>query len=121
MGGNSAQLNLNTSGLYYEIYYVHRVEMTAVGWSEPQPNTTTGDVQGSYAPNRYEFTSTNYPDIYPPLVRQSSWLILGYSTLEKGRATTSFDGDLVTYSYPIEFLHNNKNLIYDNGGAEIYK
>lgn len=121
LGGYPAQLNLNNSGLYYEIFYIHPQEMAAVGWLGSQPGVTTDDVQGSYAPNRYEYTSTNYSDIYPPLVRQSSWLILGYSTLQTGRATTSYDGDLVTYAYPIAFLQDNKNLVYDNGGAEIYK
>jgi uncharacterized membrane protein len=121
LGGYPAQLNLNNSGLYYEIYYIHPQEMAAVGWLGGQPGATTNNVQGSYSPNRYEFTSTNYTDIYPPLVRRSSWLILGYSTLQTGRATTSYDGDLVTYAYPIAFLQDNKNLVYDNGGAEIYK
>jgi hypothetical protein len=60
-------------------------------------------------------------DIYPPLVRQSSWVILGYSTVHDGLATSSYDGDLLTYKYPTGFLRASKNLFYNNGGAEIYK
>ena len=128
LGGYPAQLNLNNSGQYYEIYYMQPQEVAAVDWLENKPGTITDGVQGSYAPNRYEFTSPRYvngqesvTDIYPPLVRQSSWVILGYSTLQTGRATTTYDGDLVTYAYPIEFLQENKNLVYNDGGAEIYK
>ena len=121
LGGYPAQLNLNNSGQYYEIYYTHPQEAAAVGWLESKPGVITDGVQGSYAPDRYEFTGPNYTDVFPPLVRQSSWVILGYSTLHTGRATTGYDGDLVTYAYPIGFLQGNKNLVYDNGGAEIYK
>ena len=119
LGGYPAQLNLNNSGQYYEIYYIHPEEAAAVGWLESKPGTITDGVQGFYAP--YEFTSPGSADIYPPLIRQSSCVILGYSTLRTGRATTTYDGDLVTYAYPIAFLQDNKNLVYDNGGAEIYK
>lgn len=128
LGGYPAQLNLNNSGQYYEIYYLQPQEVAAVDWLEGKPGTITNGVQGSYAPNRYEFISPRYvngqqsvTDVYPPLVRQSSWVILGYSTLHTGRATTTYDGDLLTYTYPIRFLQDNKNLVYDNGGTEIYK
>ena len=62
-------------------------------------------------------------DNYPTLIRKSSWVILGYSTLHTGRATTDSDkdGDLITYEYPIDFLQEHKNLVYNNGGAEIYR
>jgi uncharacterized membrane protein len=128
LGGYPAQLNLNNSGQYYEVYYMQPQEVAAVDWLENKPGTITDGVQGSYAPNRYEFTSPRYvngqesvTDIYPPLVRQSSWVILGYSTLQTGRATTTYDGDLLTYVYPVAFLQENKNLVYDNGSTEIYK
>ena len=68
------------------------------------------DVTGS------QFISDNYPS----LVRRSGWVILGYSTVRSGLATTDYDGDLLTYVYPRGFLLGSKNLVYNDGGAEIY-
>ena len=60
-------------------------------------------------------------DIYPTLVRRTSWVILGYTTVRTKQATFTYDGALYNYIYPVRLLWNNKNLVYDNGGAEIYK
>jgi hypothetical protein len=48
-------------------------------------------------------------------------MILGYSNVHTRQATSDYDGDLLTYAYPMGFLRNIKNLVYNNDGAEIYK
>jgi uncharacterized membrane protein len=128
LGDYPAQLSLNNSGLYYDIYYTHPQEVAAVNWLAGKPGVLPSGIQAESFTNRFYFTSPSevsgqqvITDIYPSVVRQSSWLILGYSTLRTGRATTYYDGDLLTYIYPIGFLKMTKNLIYNNGGAEIYK
>jgi uncharacterized membrane protein len=128
LGGYPAQLSLNNSGLYYDIYYTHPQEMAAVDWLGSEPDVLRDGVQASFAANRFAFTaqskvtgSQSVTDIFPPLVRRASWDIAGYSILHVGRSTALFDGDLVTYAYPLGFLKDGKNLVYDNGGAEIYK
>jgi uncharacterized membrane protein len=128
LGGYPAQLNLNNSGSYYDMYYVHPQEVAAVAWLAGKPGVLPGGLQASYIPDRFAFTSLSdvtgqqvINDIYPPLVLQSSWVILGYSTVHDGLATTFYDGDLLTYHYPTGFLRASKNLVYNNGGAQIYK
>jgi energy-converting hydrogenase Eha subunit A len=128
LGGYPAQLSLNNSGSYYDMYYLHPQEEAAVAWLAGKPGVLPGGLQASYMPDRFAFTGLSdvtgqqaITDIYPPLVRQSSWLILGYSTVHTGLATTFYDGDTITYSYPTGFLRASKNLVYNNGGAEIYK
>lgn len=128
LGDYPAQLSLNNSGLYYDIYYTHPQEMAAVDWLANKPDVLPSGIEAENFTDRFYFTSPSevsgqqvITDIYPSVVRPSSWLILGYSTLHTGRATTYFDGDLLTYVYPIGFLNVTKNLVYSNGGAEIYK
>jgi uncharacterized membrane protein len=128
LGGYPAQLSLNNSGTYYDDYYTHPQEVVAVGWLAGKPGVLPGGVLASFSPDRFAFTAPStvtgsqyITDIYPTLVTKSSWVIIGYSTVHNGRATASDDGDLLTYRYPISFLWDNKNLVYNNGGAEIYK
>lgn len=128
LGGYPPQLSLNNSGQYYDIYYTHPQEVAAVGWLAGKPGVLPDGVQAENFSDRFAFTAPSdvtgrqsIADIYPSLVTQSSWVILGYSTVHTGRATTYYDGDLITYLYPIGFLQASKNLVYNNGGAEIYK
>lgn len=128
LGGYPAQLNLNNSGSYYDIYYVHPQEVAAVAWLAGKPGVLPDGVQSDYIPARFAFSSPAdvtgqqvIGDIYPTLVRQSSWLILGYSAVHTGLVTTFYNGDLITYRYPAGFFQVSKNLVYNNGGTEIYK
>ena len=128
LGGYPPQLNLNNSGLYYDIYYMHPQEEAAVGWLASQPQVLSDGVQASFDTSRFEFSTQSgvtgpqsISDIYPPLVKKDSWVVVGYSTLRTHQATTFYDGDLINYVYPLSFLGNAKDLVYDNGGAEVFK
>jgi uncharacterized membrane protein len=128
LGGYPAQLNLNNSGVYYDDYYVHPQEVGALQWLGGKPGTLPGGVQAEpftdlfYFKNAHDIDGRQYvTDIYPTLLRKSTWVVLGYSTVHTGIATASVNGDLVPYRYPMGVLRQNKNLVYDNGGTEIYK
>jgi uncharacterized membrane protein len=128
LGGNPAELNLNNSGVYVDDYYTHPEEVGALQWLGRQPDTLPGGVQAEPFTDLYFFKGPNdfdgkqyVTDIYPTLVRRSTWVVLGYSTVHTGIATASVDGDLVRYKYPIGILSQNKDLVYDNGGTVIYK
>ena len=128
LGGYSAQLSLNNSGQYYDVYYVHPQEVAAVDWLAARPGVLPDGIQAENLTSRFMFNARSdvtgsqvIADIYPTLVRQSSWMILSYSNVHTGQATSDYDGDLLTYEYPMGFLRNTKNLVYNNDGAEIYK
>lgn len=127
-GGYPAQLSLSNSGYYYNIYYMRPQEEAAVSWLRGKSGVLPGGVQAEESTDRFSFMAESdvtghqvVMDSYPWLVRKSSWVILSYSTLHTGRATVYFNGDLLSYIYPIKFLRDNKNLVYDDGGAEIFR
>lgn len=128
LGGNLAELNLNNSGNYYDMYYMRPQDEAAVSWLGGQPGVLSDSIQASYMETKFMFTNLAevngveaITDIYPTTILRNSWLILGYPTVGTGLAWTSYDGDLIEYRFPSHLLGNNKNLVYDNGGAEIYK
>jgi uncharacterized membrane protein len=121
LGGYPAQLNLNNSGTYYQIYYMHPQEEAAKAWLRGR-GVFPDAVQASYETRRFSLdVQQPVTDIFPPLVRQSSWAIVGYSTLHTGQAVSEYNGNTLYYEYPLGILQNSKNLVYNNGGAEIYK
>jgi muramoyltetrapeptide carboxypeptidase LdcA involved in peptidoglycan recycling len=78
--------------------------------------------------DRYNFSKvqslsqvSTFNDIYPSLIRRDAYVFLGYSNVRRSTSTISFAGDLITYHYPLAFLDDNKDLIYSNGGARVYR
>ena len=141
LGGYPAQLNLNDSGQYYDIYYTTAQDTAAVSWLAGKPGVLPAGLQAAYSSYRFYFTSLNnvtdkqdlyisfknvfgYQNlsyIYPALIRKSSWVLLDRTATDKRQATLAADGDLITYQYPLGFLDSNKNLVYDNGSDEIFR
>ena len=128
LGGYPAQLNLNNSGEDYNTYYTHPQEVAAVNWLSSQPGVLPAGVQAENITDRFAFTSPGtvsgqqvIADIYPTLIRPSSWVVLGYSTIHTGQSSVFYEGNLIAYAYPLGILQASKNLVYNDGGAEIYR
>lgn len=127
-GDYPAQLSLNNSGLYYDTYYTHPQEISAVNWLARQPQVLQTGVQTEDFTYRLGFISAPYAtgkqgitDFYPTVVRKTGWVILGYSNVHNGVAAADVNGNLIDYKYPIKLLQVSKNLVYNDGGAEVYK
>ncbi len=128
LGGYPAQLSLDNSGEDYNRYYVHPQEVAAVNWLSRQPGVLPAGVQADNVAGRFAFTSPGrvsgrqvITDIYPTLIRRSSWTILSYSIVHGDQASMFYEGNQVAYAYPVGILQASKNLVYNDGGAEIYR
>jgi uncharacterized membrane protein len=128
LGGYPAQLNLNNSGQYYELYYMTPQEVAAVDWLGGQPDTLPGGVQSGFTSERFAFTSPSkvsgqqyLTDLFPTYLERNTWVVIDESMLQTGTATVSVNGNLITYRYPFALLEREKNLVFDNGQTKIYQ
>jgi uncharacterized membrane protein len=127
-GGYGAQLTLNNSGTYYDVYYMHPEEDAAVSWLYGKPGTLPAGIQADNNSDRFSFTEASQVSgtqqiigNYPTTIKTSSWVILDWAIVKNDRATDFLDGDLISYRYPTALLQRTKNLVYNNGGAQIYR
>ena len=127
IGGYPPQLNLNNSGVYYDLYYTHPEEVAATNWLYGKPGTLPIGIQADNTSDRFAFTEPSQVTgsqflfgYFPTLLGRSTWVILGSSVVRDDRATDSLNGDLITYRYPTGLLERTKNLVYDNGTTRIY-
>lgn len=129
LGGYSPQLHLYNSGIYYDLYYTHREERIGAAWLNDlltvtkSTNAQTDNVFiDRYTGFKVQGTvQDSLNDVYPGIVRKSAYVFLGYTAVTKQQATAYFNGSLITYKYPLDFLDSNKDLIYNNGGSRVYK
>lgn len=122
-GGTRALMHLSNSGLYYDSYLVHGEEVYSARWISqysgkrlPVQAVHFSDIKmiayGKMAP---------YIDLLPETMKKKSFVYLNYDNVKTGNILEILYGEVVYYHFPMEFLNNNKNLIYNNGGSEIYR
>jgi uncharacterized membrane protein len=129
LGGYPPQLHLNNDGLYYDIYYLHSTEIEGIQWLQSNLNESgEHEYQSEVQTDRYSslkaesiIETSTANDIYPALIRKNSYVYLGYTNVQKHQSTISYNGNLISYMYPLQFLDDTKDLIYDNGGAKVFK
>lgn len=125
LGGYPPQLHLNNSGAYYDLYYPQPQESAAADWLEERAVAQGSAFIQTEIPGRLLYGRP--PDIqvqrsvFPEIVQQNAYVLLGDTVVNRGRTTLSYDGDLLTYEYPIEFLDGEKDLVYSSSGARIYR
>ncbi|MED7826629.1 DUF2206 domain-containing protein [Streptomyces chiangmaiensis] len=124
LGGYPAQVQLSNSGQYYAIYYPHAEERRAALWLDARLGKEgVGLVQTdrfSYARLQTLLTHPAIADIDPADLRTDSYVLLGTTPTRTDRVTVFYGGDLITYRYPMRVL-DDRDLIYSNGGAVIYR
>ncbi|MEW2400071.1 DUF2206 domain-containing protein [Streptomyces sp. NPDC046862] len=126
LGGYPAQLQLSNSGQYYDIYYPTAEERSAAYWlvrgfdAEGKQSLVQTD---RFTFNRQQTTITGpaVGDLFPTALRTDAYVLVGSTTVRTDRVTFSYEGDLVTYRYPLGLLDATKNVIYSSEGARIYR
>lgn len=123
IGGYYPQLPLNNKGTYYNMYYTHKSEITALEWIKPFANKKTPLQSDSFDAAKIKTYAKSYPiaATFPAVVRKSSYVYLNYSNAILNSVFLYTNGGLIIYKYPIEFLNDNKNLIYSSSEARIYR
>jgi uncharacterized membrane protein len=129
LGGYPAQLNLNNSGSYYDIYYTHPQDISAIQWlgsrissdatRKPQPEV---QIDPFVFQELQTYSTLNlYPVNFPALLQKNAYVFLGYQTVTGGQeATADINDDLINYNYPTALLNATDNLVYSSNGSRIY-
>jgi uncharacterized membrane protein len=122
-GGYYGLLRLNNMGLYYDMYYPHKSELVSMDWLAAKrkiaaPIQTSLYSGSKLLANNGLFSSS---ELLPSLIHKSGYVYIDNSKVKNQKDIIFYSGDLLIYKYPINFLENNKNLIYNNGGTKIYK
>ena len=120
-GGYYPQYNLENKGIYYDAFYVHDLEASSIQWLSRhmaeeytvQADPISRDKLLTYGPV-YTLDGN-----IPQIIQKSAYVYAGNLNV-RGNTIISVDRSLVI-KFPLTFLNNNKDLIFDNGQSRIYK
>ncbi|MBI5122780.1 DUF2206 domain-containing protein [Candidatus Roizmanbacteria bacterium] len=122
-GGYYPQLNLANAGFYYDAYYTHTKDLTAMNWLSNNRDKKI-PVQSDWFTLKKIHTYEQFYSIdglIPSVIRRNSYVYLSVSNLQTRQVIIYANGTPLYYKYDFNFLDKNKNLIYNNGGAKIYR
>ncbi len=122
--GGVAYLQLHNYGDDYDKFYTRDTEVASAKW-----------LAKNYDRNEFIFTdnisnlrlqsfaniSNAFPIIVPGAMYKNSYVYTRFANIKRLRTDASIQGLELIYSFPLNFLNNKKNLIYNNGESRIYK
>ena len=120
-GGYYPQMTLDNKGLYYDAYYTHKEDVYSALWLEKN-RKIDAPIQSDLSGSAKLLTYGNIfalKEIFPPTIRKKSYVYLTISNLKN--SIVSIEANTLIFNSPIDFLSQNKNLIYNNGSNRIYK
>lgn len=123
ISGDLPDIWLNNQGPSYDTIYTHKTEVNSASWLL---NSYNYEIIYSNDPGRnklWAFSGINnvITDTLPSTITRDAIVYLTYTNIFEKRAFFSYNGQVLSYNFPTEFLNDNKNKIYNNGGSEIFK
>lgn len=122
--GGVPYMHLNNFGGDYDKFYVHQEEVSAAKWlgkNESKDPFIFTDEFASLRLSSFGNITGTIPIVLPSAMYKSSYVYADYANVKRLRTDGQLGGLEVIYSYPFDFLQTNKNLIYSNGGSQIFQ
>ena len=130
VGGNFPAVHLNNRGNDFDHYVVTADEAVAIQWLHERvegDRRRSGEVPlvhaDRFGKKKLEavLRTPVSGDIFPGSIQRNAYVFVGPAVLTGGTAVLMYDGDLIRYRYPIEFLEHNKQVVFRNATVRIYK
>jgi len=122
-GGGRPALPLNNYGFYYDAYYTHAQEISSMDWLSHQDQSYP--IQSDHYFSSVKMLA--YVNIAPitgllsQTIEKDSYVYLNYNNVKSSNVVEFINSDVFYYHFSTDFLQNEKDLIYSNGGSEVYK
>jgi uncharacterized membrane protein len=122
-GGYKPSLPLNNIGFYYEAYYTHQDEVSAISWLKSDTPVGSRVYSDEFARRRMIAYAGIFsqPTLAPNTIPMDSYVYLSQGNVTTDKIPVYYNGNLIYYSIPYNFLNANKNLVYTSQDVRIYK
>lgn len=128
LGGQQQRMALAASGVYYDRFFVSDAEMRAIEWLGRADQADRGNeriIANRNVNVRLLALSDNRAPVadrlYPTLLSKDAFVFVDSQIMERGVSTIFYTGDLLTYSYPLDDLDQEMDLVYSGPDARIYR
>jgi uncharacterized membrane protein len=122
--GGEPLVNLNNYGDDYGQYYIYTSEIATVRWYFTRRNPKLTLYADTHATLR--FASQGRVDniisaLVPAVIFKNGYVFASAKNLNNGYVQANINGIKINYTFPEQFLNDNKNLIYSNNTSRLYQ
>lgn len=125
IGGSTAHLQFNNFGLYYNLYLTHESESASIAWLSAHGDRNVPVFADWFATKRIVALSDRpiwvVDNLLPQNITRDSYVFIDYTNRTTGAAYVFYDGHELDYSFPSDFVHSTKDVVYSNGSSEILR
>jgi uncharacterized membrane protein len=124
--GGEPAMQLNNFGESYDRFYTHESEVKSSKWLSKNYDINIliyADIYSAETKLR-SFSNINTDivlDMLPSTMDRKAYVYSSYVNTIENRTFAYYGVKKMGYNFPTEFLNQNKNLIYNNGGSKIFK
>ena len=127
IGGNNIQLRFENVGKDYDLNYVTFNEISSANWlftHKYQKIPIVLDVFAKfkiYQASEFILDTSIKSDVLPISIEKKDYVYASRSNILQGITFKYYGSGLLIYNFPIKFLNDNKNKIYNNVNSAIFK
>lgn len=124
--GGVSLVQLNNFGEDYDKFYTHESEVKSLGFISKISIKNDEIYMDRYANLKALAFSTistykTFTEILPSTIDRNAYVYSSYVNTIENRTFTNYGQKFISYTFPTDFISQNKNLIYNNGQSAIYK
>ena len=121
--GGSLQIITTQPNGTFDTFYVYDNEEYAAKWLNKNREKTVPVFADTIADLRLQSYSNidAHLELFPATIPRKSYVYLIDVNTKREHSYYPFNNSTLSYNTPIQFLNNNKNLIYSAGGLEIFR
>lgn len=126
LAGGPAHLQYNNFGGFYDRYYFHNSEKTAILWISNNHDRKSMIYADQYSKLKFlPYSSIKQKittDVIPSALDKNAYVYSSYfNTVNAAAIVINQNDQELSFIYPSEFLKDNKNKIYSTGNSGIFK
>jgi len=121
--GGQLRITMTQPSGTFDTYYIYDEEVDAAKWLSQNRDIRFPVYADSVANLRLQsFANIDAKDtLFPAAIQTDGYVYSIKANIAREHAFYSFDNNTLVYSYPSQFLEQNKNLIYSSGSSKVYK
>lgn len=123
--GGPMRITMHNQEYAYEPCYIYDSEVASAKWLDENNKSLSPVYADPLASLRiHAFTRFNENiryELFPSYISKDGYVYMSKINTNYDVAYTSYNHNLIGYNQPVEFLEENKNLVYSNGESKIYR
>lgn len=122
--GGFTQLTFAQPPTELDIYYTYDTEVAGARWLAANYDTADpvqADIVANLRLQSFGDMNASNLAVFPQTLQQKSYVYLIGENITRGDAFYQYENNLLTYNYPLAFLNEHKNLIYNDSGSRVYR